>query len=142
MIMRHFSHFLKRILLTLGLVLAVGCTSPKEIIREVPVEVIKTEYKTEYVHDSIYEHDSIFIAVNGDTVTKEVYKYKYLQNTVHDTLITHDTVPKILTVTETKVVEKKVPQWWPVYLTGGLLLLIGIGYLIYKFKNKISWLKF
>jgi len=135
-------HNLKRLLLVLSMVLFIGCSAPKEIIREVPVEVVRTEYRDTYVHDSIYEHDSIFIAVNGDTVTKEVYKYKYLQNTVHDTLITHDTVPKILTVTETKVVEKKVPQWWPVYLTGGLLLLIGIGYLIYKFKNKISWLKF
>lgn len=135
-------HNLKRLLLVLSMVLFIGCSAPKEIIREVPVEVVRTEYRDIYVHDSIYEHDSIFIAVNGDTVTKEVYKYKYLQNTVHDTLVTHDTVPKILTVTETKVVEKKVPQWWPVYLTGGLLLLIGIGYLIYKFKNKISWLKF
>lgn len=134
-------HNLKRLLLVLSMVLLIGCSAPKEIIREVPVEVVRTEYRDIYVHDSIYEHDSIFIVQNGDTVTKEVYKYKYLQNTVHDTLITHDTVPKVLTVTETKVVEKKVPQWWPVYLTGGLLALLGIGYLIYKFKNKLLWLK-
>lgn len=127
-------------ILSVGLFLA-SCTSPKEIIKEVPVEVVRTEYRDIYVHDSIYEHDSVFIAMNGDTVTKEVYKYKYLQNTVHDTLVTHDTVPKVLTVTETKIVEKKVPQWWPVYLTGGLLILAAIGYLIFKFKNKLLWLK-
>jgi hypothetical protein len=43
--------------------ITISCTAPKEIIREVPVEVIKTEYKTEYVHDSTYIHDSTFIYI-------------------------------------------------------------------------------
>ena len=115
------------------LFLTLGCSSPKEIIREVPVEVVRTEYKNIFIHDSIHEHDSIFIAVNGDTVTKEIYKYKYIQSTVHDTLVAHDTIPKVVTVTQ--IVEKKVPQWWPVYLTMGLLIVAAICYLWFKFKK-------
>lgn len=120
--------------MALLLSLLVGCTAPKEIIREVPVEVVKTEYKTQYVHDSIYVHDSSFVEVKGDTVYSTIFKTKYVKNTVHDTLVTHDTVPQPITVTETKVIEKKVPQWWPVYLTGGLILLIGIAYVTMKSK--------
>lgn len=126
---------MKKLLGTLLVIsLLTSCTTPREIIREVPVEVVKTEYKTQYVHDSIYVHDSSFVEVKGDTVYSTIFKTKYVKNTVHDTLVTHDTVPQPITVTETKVVEKKVPQWWPVYLTGGLILLIGIAYVVVKSK--------
>lgn len=124
------------IILALCTILLTGCHSPKEIIREVPVEVIKTEYQTQYIHDSIYQHDSTYIYMKGDTVFKTVDKLKYIERTVHDTLITHDTIPQTITVTE--VVEKKVPQWWPVWLFCGLIILGGIVYTIYKFKNKIK----
>lgn len=124
------------IILVLCIILLTGCHSPKEIIREVPVEVIKTEYQTQYIHDSIYQHDSTYIYMKGDTVFKTVDKLKYIERTVHDTLITHDTIPQTITVTE--VVEKKVPQWWPVWLFCGLIISGGIVYIIYKFKNKIK----
>lgn len=124
------------IILALCIILLTGCHSPKEIIREVPVEVIKTEYQTQYIHDSIYQHDSTYIYMKGDTVFKTVDKLKYIERTVHDTLITHDTIPQTITVTE--VVEKKVPQWWPVWLFCGLIISGGIVYIIYKFKNKIK----
>lgn len=112
----------------------LGCSSPKEIIKEVPIEVVKTEYKTQYVHDSVYLHDSTFIVVKGDTVFNNVYKTKYIHKTVHDTLITHDTVPQTITVTETKIVEKRVLQWWPVYLTCGIIFLAIGAYLAIKYK--------
>ena len=112
-------------------ILFTGCTVTKEVIREVPVEVVKTEYKTQYVHDSVYLHDSTFIVVKGDTVFNNVYKTKYIQKTVHDTLITHDTIPQPVTITETKIVEKKVPQWWPVWLVA---CIIGLYFLITKTK--------
>lgn len=108
----------KIIYFILGLltILTIGCTSPKEIIKEVPVEVVKTKYETQYLHDSVYLHDSIIINVSGDTVVKELWKTKYVYKAIHDTINTHDSVEVPITVTETKIVEKKVPQWWPVYL--------------------------
>lgn len=101
----------------------IGCTTPKEIIREVPIEVIKTEYKTEYIHDSIYQHDSTYIYMKGDTVFKTVDKLKYIERRVHDTLITHDTIPQIVNTETTVVKEVNKPQWWPVWLALGIVLL-------------------
>lgn len=124
---------MKKLLYIIPLLL-VGCTAPKEIIREVPVEVIKEVEKKVYVHDSIHETDTVKMYIKGDTVFKEHIKYKYISSLKHDTLEVHDTVPVTLTTTETKYVEKKVPQWWPVYLTGGLILLIGIAYIVIKSK--------
>ena len=103
--------------------MVVSCTAPKEIIREVPVEVIKTEYKTEYVHDSIYQHDSTYIYMKGDTVFNTQYKTKYIERRVHDTLITHDTIPQIVNTETTKTIIKNNPQWWPVWLALGIVLL-------------------
>lgn len=115
---------LKKLLYISSILLIVsGCTSPKEIIREVPVEVIKTEYKTEYVHDSTYIHDSTFIYMKGDTVFSTKYQLKYIERKVHDTLITHDTIPYCIN-TETVVTETvNKPQWWPIWLSLGIILL-------------------
>ena len=113
--------YLKYILL--AVILLTACSTPKEIIREVPVETIKTEYKTQYIHDSIYDKDSTFIYIKGDTVFNIQYKYKYIERTVHDTLISHDTIPQIVNTETTVTVTEKDPQWWPVWLALGIVLL-------------------
>ena len=123
------------VIVTLCLLLS-GCRSPKEIIKEVPVEIVKTEYKDLWHFDSIYLKENVYIYQKGDTIFRDSTHIKYVEKQVHDTLITHDTVPKTVTITE--IVEKKVPQWWPVWLFCGLIVLGGIGYIIYKFKNKIK----
>ena len=62
----------------------------------VPVETIKTEYKTRdsIRHDSIYQRDSIYVIDRGDTVYtyKDRYLYKYLYLNSIDTVITTDSV--------------------------------------------------
>lgn len=120
--------------LAILLALTMGCTTPKEIIREVPVEVVKEVEKKVFVHDSIHETDTVRMYIKGDTVFQERIKYKFVSSLKHDTLEIHDTVPIALTTTETKYVEKKVPQWWPVYLTGGILVLLSAAYLAIKYK--------
>lgn len=58
-----------------------GCKS----IQYVPVETIKTD--TTYIYkvriDSVYDKDSIYVMVKGDTITEYRYKYlyKYINNT-------------------------------------------------------------
>ena len=44
----------------------------------IPVESVRTEYKTRdsIRYDSIYQRDSIYTLVKGDTVYQ--YRYKYL----------------------------------------------------------------
>lgn len=82
-----------------------SCTS----IKYVPVETVKTEYKTRdsIRHDSIYQHDSVFYMVKGDTVYKykEKYLYKYLF------LNKTDTVLKVDSVQVPYPVEKKLTRW-------------------------------
>lgn len=115
------------ILAFLGIML-VGCTTVKEI----PIEIVKTEYKDKWHFDSIYLKENVYVYQKGDTIYKDSIVTKYIEKQVHDTVATHDTIPKI--VYQDKIVEKKVPQWWPVYLTGGIVLLILGVYLVIKFK--------
>lgn len=116
--------------------LLVSCHSTKEIIKEVPVETVRTEYQNVYIHDSIYQNDSIFIFMKGDTVFQTNTKYKYIKQQVHDTLIQRDTIPQIINTETTKIVEKKVPQWWPVYIA--LILFILIPFLTKLLKSKLK----
>ena len=104
--------------------LFIGCTTTKEIIKEVPVEVIREVEKTIYVHDTTYTKDSVIMYQKGDTIFKEKLVYKYVGKTVHDTLITHDTIPQIINTetTITKTVNK--PQWWPVWLCLGIACVV------------------
>ena len=75
-------------------------------------------YHTEYVKgDTIYKVDSIFLS-----------KMKYIK----DTSVIHDTIINTQIEHQTSIIEKKVPQWWPVYLAIGIVLLGGI----YIYINK------
>ena len=112
---------MKKLLFTLISLCLVGCTSVKEVIREVPIKITQTEYKTEFIHDSTYVHDSTYLFVKGDTVFKTEYKFKYIERRTHDTLITHDTIPQVINIETTKVVNK--PQWWPIWLALGIVVL-------------------
>lgn len=116
------------------IMLLAGCTS----VKYVPVETVRTEYKTRdsIRHDSIYRRDSIYIIDSGDTVYKYVdrylYKYLYLNRT--------DTVLKTDSIQVPYPVEKKLTRWQRIKVElGGLAFsfIIGfvltiIGWLIYK----------
>ncbi|QIU95560.1 hypothetical protein [Bacteroides faecium] len=75
----------------------------------VPVETVRTEYKTRdsIRVDSIYNQDSIYVLVKGDTIYqyryKYLYKYQYLNRT--------DTVIKIDSVQVPYPVEKQLSRW-------------------------------
>lgn len=118
-------------------VLFIGCTTVKEVVKEVPVEVIREVEKTVYVHDTTYTKDSVIVYQKGDTIFKEKLIYKYVGKTVHDTLRTHDTIPQIINTetTVTKTVNK--PQWWPVWLALGIVFI----YLLLTKTSFIEWVK-
>lgn len=99
---------MKSLLYTILLTLAICITSCRSI-RYVPVETVKTEYKTRdsIRFDSIYEHDSIFLFVKGDTVYKEKYRYKYRYLTINKT----DTVMLTDSVQIPYPVEKHLTRW-------------------------------
>ena len=99
---------MKNLLYIILLTLAICLTSCRSI-KYVPVESVKTEYKTRdsIRFDSIYEHDSIFLFVKGETVYKEKYRYKYRYLTINKT----DTVMLTDSVQIPYPVEKQLTRW-------------------------------
>ena len=99
---------MKNLLYIILLMLAICLTSCRSI-KHVPVDTVKTEYKTRdsIRFDSIYEHDSIFLLVKGDTVYKEKYRYKYQYLTINKT----DTVMLTDSVYIPYPVEKQLTRW-------------------------------
>jgi hypothetical protein len=108
----------------------------------VPIETVRTEYKTRdsIRHDSVYQQDSVYVLVKGDTVYqyryKYLYKYQYLNRT--------DTVIKIDSVQVPYPVEKQLSRWQSIKMELGgwafglviAFVLIIIGRIVYRYKNK------
>ena len=90
-----------------------GC-SPKviEIEKPVIVEQTHTQTHTDIVRDTLVWRDSIYHFVKGDTVVIEKWHHteRIERVGISDTL--RDTIPKVVTVTETRIVEKNVLRWW------------------------------
>lgn len=86
---------MKRLIFVVLLVSAM-CFTGCRTTQYVPVENIKTEYKTRdsIRIDSVYRRDSIYVIDRGDTVYtyKDRYLYKYLYLNRTDTVIKTDTV--------------------------------------------------
>lgn len=111
-------------------------------VQYVPVETVRTEYKTRdsIRFDSIYNHDSIYVLVKGDTVYqykyKYLYKYQYLNRT--------DTVIKVDSIQVPYPVEKQLTRWQAIRMELGgwaigiiiLFALILIGRLMCKSSKK------
>ena len=107
----------------------------------VPVETVRTEYKTRdsIRFDSIYNQDSIYILVKGDTVYK--YKYKYLYK--YQYLNRTDTVIKTDSVQVPYPVEKQLNRWQSIKMELGgwafgliiAFVLIIIGRIVFKLKK-------
>ena len=123
---------LKTLFLLLFLTTIISCTTTK--IVEVPIETIKTEYIEQVKYDSIYSKDSIYIIQKGDTIynnkVQYLYKYKYLRDTINIT----DTIPKIITVKDTQYINQ-------LYTWQKLLIIIGIGFILYWIVKLIIYIK-
>lgn len=108
----------------------------------IPVETVRTEYKTrDSVRcDSIYKHDSIFYLIKGDTVYKYVkqveYKYLFINRT--------DTILKTDSIQVPYPVEKRLTRWQTLKMElGGWALgviivfaLVIVGRMIYRLRKK------
>ena len=83
----------------------VSCRS----VQYVPVENIRTEYKTRdsIRVDSIYNQDSIYVFVKGDTVYQYRYKYLYKYQYINRA----DTVIKTDSVQVPYPIEKQLSRW-------------------------------
>lgn len=100
----------------------------------IPVETIKTEYRTRdsIRHDSIYQQDSVYVTVKGDTVYEYKYKYLYKYQYINRT----DTLMKTDSIQIPYPVEKQLSKWQNFKLDfGGAAMLVLIMIVIVKLKN-------
>lgn len=118
------------------------CFTSCRSIKYVPVETVRTEYKTRdsIRFDSIYQRDSVLLLVKGDTVYKEKYKYLYKYQYLNRT----DTVIKVDSVQVPYPVERKLSRWQSIKMELGgwafgiiivMALIIG-GWLVYRLRKK------
>lgn len=107
----------------------------------VPVETVRTEYKTRdsIRFDSIYQRDSIYMLVKGDTIYQYKYKYLYRYLTTNRT----DTILKTDSIQIPYPVERKLTKWqslkmelggWAFVLVIAFILMV-IGRIVYKRRN-------
>ena len=116
----------------------VSCRS----VQYVPVENIRTEYKTRdsIRVDSIYNQDSIYVFVKGDTVYQYRYKYQYKYQYINRA----DTVIKTDSVQVPYPIEKQLSRWQSIKMELGgwafglviAFVLIIIVWLVYRTKIK------
>ena len=94
-----------KIFLLLFAIILAGCTATKYV----PVESVRVDsiYVTKVHRDSIFERDSVFMAVKSDTVFISRVQYRYRDRIVRDTIsVLHsDTVTKVVEV------EKGLSYW-------------------------------
>lgn len=107
----------------------------------VPVETVRTEYRTRdsIRFDSIYNQDSIYVFVKGDTVYQYRYKYLYKYQYINRA----DTVIKTDSVQVPYPVEKRLNRWQSIKMELGgwafgliiAFVLIIIGRIVFKLKK-------
>lgn len=105
-----------------------SCTT----VRYVSVPEVHTDsiYIAKVQHDSVFQHDSIFTLVKGDTVTiyKERlrYQYKLLTDTVYRERVDSVAVPyEVRVEKQLSWIQRLQLETWPVF---ALLMLAAIGY--------------
>ena len=108
----------------------------------IPVESVRTEYKTRdsIRFDSVYQRDSIYMLVKGDTVYQYKYKYLYRYLTMNRT----DTIVKTDSIQTPYPVEKQLSRWQSIKMELGgwafglviAFVLIIIVWLVYRTKIK------
>lgn len=100
---------MKRLVYILSILLMSGVWLSSCRTQYVPVETVRTEYKTRdsIRYDSIYQRDSVYMLVNGDTVYLYKYKYLYRYLTINKT----DTVIKVDSIQVPYPVEKQLTRW-------------------------------
>jgi hypothetical protein len=113
-------------------------------IQYVPVETIRTEYKTRdsIRFDSIYQRDSIYMLIKGDTVYQYKYKYLYRYLIINKT----DTIIQVDSVQVPIEVEKKLTKWqamkielggWAFGILIAFVLMIA-GWFVYKKRKRTA----
>ena len=106
----------------------------------IPIETTRTEYCDNYLRDSIYLWDSVFIKEKGDTLIVEKYRYLYRDKIVRDSIFINDTIRVPYPIEVVKEVKKPLSSWQNFQVWCGrialVIALLVILYFVLKLKNK------
>ena len=124
---------------TLMLVMSIvcSCTTTRTIERVKRDSVYIDRLK----RDSIYQRDSIYMLIKGDTVYKYEYKYLYRDKLLRDTISISKTDSIPYPVEVPKYVDKKLSWWQSTLLyTGAIAWIVAIIGLAYWTNKRFNWL--
>lgn len=131
---------MKRLIYIVTLLLVAMCLVSCRT-QYIPVETVRTEYKTRdsIRYDSIYQRDSVYMLVNGDTVY--LYKYNYLYRYL--TISKTDTVIRVDSIQVPYPVEKPLSRWQSLKMELGgwafgiIVFALIVGFcLLYRMRTK------
>ncbi len=122
------------IFIALLLCVCSSCKTPQYI----PVETTKIEYRDNYMRDSIYFRDSIFVKEKSDTLIMEKYSYLYRDKIIRDSIFKTDTIRVPYPVEVIKEVKKPLSSWQNFQVWCGRISLIVVLFAIVYFVLKLK----
>lgn len=86
-------------------------------VQYVPIEKVRTDstYIYQFLRDSVYVQDSVYVREKGDTVYLDKVKKIYKEKTVRDTFY----ISRVDTIRVPYPVERKLSKWEEAYLVIG-----------------------
>ena len=107
-------------------------------VKYIPVETTKIEYRDNFVKDSIFRYDSVFVKDKGDTLILERYKYLYKNRIVKDSIFINDTIRVPYPVEVIKHVKSPLTSWQSFQIWCGrfalFALLLACIYFVWRLK--------
>ena len=107
-------------------------------VKYIPVVTTKIEYRDNFVRDSIFRYDSVFVKDKGDTLILERYKYLYKNRIVKDSIFINDTIRVPYPVEVIKQVKAPITNWQSFQIWSGrfalFALLLACIYFVWKLK--------
>jgi len=122
-------------------VLLCFCYSCK-IPQYIPVETIKTVHRDNFIRDSIFRYDSVFVKQKADTLIMERYRYLFRDKLIRDSIHINDTIRIPYPVEVVKQVKKPLTGWQNFQIWCGRIALLVVLFLLIYFvlKMKKKWL--
>ena len=107
-------------------------------VKYIPVETTRIEYRDNFVRDSIYRYDSVFVKDKGDTLIMERYRYLYKNKIVKDSIFISDTIRVPYPVEVIKQVKAPLSSWQNFQIWCGSLALFALLFVCIYFVWKLK----
>ena len=124
----------KKLIFAVIATLLLSCKSVKYIT----VETTKIEYRDNFVRDSIFRYDSVFVKDKGDTLILEKFRYLYRNRIVKDSIFINDTIRVPYPVEVIKQVKAPLTSWQSFQIWCGrfalFALLLACIYFVWRLK--------